>query len=530
LAHGRREITDHRTIGDTEYTSYTEYVPGPGGGIEGAVVRLGRTETVDGLFGDTTKQFVKYFDSSGKQLGWVESVFEDGKERITKVGSYVDGAIALQPGDVRELPRETRSAAGLIPSTWDPQPDGRYGKAGGGTPSSTSTGGGSTSTSTTGGSSSDAKADTPGPGVGRDPSLGGDGASSQSSGTGGGSASGAEAQTDTPAWAAAADALQPESSSEPSTPQPQGSDASTDGLSLPEGSLAGNEGGDNSSTANVGLDDAGMTTVGGTERGDGYTDRDAGDGDVIRQYDDGRAETIHADGSREAYTGDKGGGSDDDSTEYVDNDAGGYSNTGPEPPKQQGGDRSISTSSGSGGHRTAYLSERTGDSGNLVVDRANAPVEVTMRGATGDGMDPVDPNASSGQLTATPEADAGTNPNVDNDPGGYSGASGTGTITRHEAPINTGNPIDPTASEGPTLDGTDPNDPGIYSGSAATAEMASAGPPAANLEGGVAPSHTGFSAGDVGAQSGGLEPQGAFGAPPGQEHDDAMSGPDDDLN
>ncbi len=43
----------------------------------------------------------------------------------------VPGSIGLKPGDQRTLPDPTTSAAGKKPSTWDPQPDGRYGSASG---------------------------------------------------------------------------------------------------------------------------------------------------------------------------------------------------------------------------------------------------------------------------------------------------------------------------------------------------------------------------------------------------------------
>jgi hypothetical protein len=381
-----------------------------------------------------------------------------------------------------------------------------------------SQGSSSTSTSASGGPSSDATA---GPTVrgGRDPVFGDDGGStSDDSGPGttdmGGGDEKGEPMHDT------VDA-DPGTSDDMGGGDEVGDASAMQTNDLPPAETAGGSGENEGGPAETTYEFAGSSIGPEGSQTYGYTQVGDVTAKVVTDRQDTQGNTV--------YTNPNAAGSDDDSTEYVDNDPGGYSNTGPEPPPQQGGDRTISTaSSGSGGRSESFSSGKiTADSGNLVVDRANAPIEITKRVATGDGIDPADPNAQSGELTILPEADAGTNPNVDNDPGGYSGASGTGTITRHVAPIDTGNPIDPNAPEGPTLDGTNPNDPGIYSG---TAAMASVGPLEANLEGGVAPSHAGFSAGDVGAQSGGLEPQGAFGAPPGQEHDDAMSGPDDDLN
>src|SRR5262249_52153790 len=124
--HGRR-IDEKLMIGDQEVHMFTEYVPSSSGDLQDAVTRTGLEYVNKSIFGDSITRVTKYFDANGKKLGMVESVIKGGEEEITKVFGEVDGAIALKPGDTRTIPDPTGNGGVQRPSTWDPQPDGRYG-------------------------------------------------------------------------------------------------------------------------------------------------------------------------------------------------------------------------------------------------------------------------------------------------------------------------------------------------------------------------------------------------------------------
>ncbi len=126
LNNGRRV---EESIPGTTETIITEFVPGERTenlGDMKVFLRAGN-EIKDG---DATIRTIRYYDSgSFSSIGQVKSVIEDGIETILEVtpNPNFPGAIALKPGDQRPVPDKNTTSAGLAPSTWDPQPDGRYG-------------------------------------------------------------------------------------------------------------------------------------------------------------------------------------------------------------------------------------------------------------------------------------------------------------------------------------------------------------------------------------------------------------------
>jgi hypothetical protein len=126
MSSGRR-IDEVVHVGDIQAHMITEYVPNASGDFKDMSVRVGTEIENHSFFGDSTTRSMSYFDASGKKLGVVESRISGGEEKITHVTEYVPGAFSMKPGDTRPVGGPHTTAAGLAPTSWDPQSDGRYG-------------------------------------------------------------------------------------------------------------------------------------------------------------------------------------------------------------------------------------------------------------------------------------------------------------------------------------------------------------------------------------------------------------------
>jgi hypothetical protein len=147
---GRRIETPNAAFADT--VNVTEYIPADWAdnlGDTKVYVRTGQIITD----GDQQITKMRYLDPENvRSLGYVESVIQgtgkDAKEVITFVDDNAKTILGLNVGDTRDVPPPTTSAAGKVPSSFDPA-RGNYGHAGQSTNSSLNNSG----------NSSDAKAE-----------------------------------------------------------------------------------------------------------------------------------------------------------------------------------------------------------------------------------------------------------------------------------------------------------------------------------------------------------------------------------
>jgi len=362
---------------------FREIMARPGGEEGDLLIRHGLETIMDD---GTTRVTTTYLDPKDPGATvMVTSLRHDGLETITGLTGKSD----LKLGDSRDIPASLTTAAGLAPSTFDPKADGSFGFA---RPTSHSTStdwsdSSSSSTSSTFGSSTsttdqhDGMTHSFGNGS---PDTSVDHTDSPAAPStddhDGGSTPGSSGS----AIDDALSNLDAPSNAEPDVPSSRGGDASTDGLSWVEPTSA---------HADDVLNDAEMTTVGGLEtNADGSVTRDEVGGGTVTYYSDHTATMQDSEGNPTGDTmtdvtykgqtsgesssagdsssqgvqsgsasdsshpgdgtdgdgGDAGdkpdsgsgadsGGSDDTGEEgYVDNDPGGYSYMGPQPPAEQG--------------------------------------------------------------------------------------------------------------------------------------------------------------------------------------------------
>jgi hypothetical protein len=137
LSNAQKILDDARTLGrriettnpETGIKSITEYIPGEWTENIGDMKYFIRKGIEMTLNGDHIKR-MEYLDPTGvRSLGFVESLIEGDKETVTKVIENVPGSIGLKEGDTRDIPPEVSSAAGKVPSSFDPV-SGNYGTAG----------------------------------------------------------------------------------------------------------------------------------------------------------------------------------------------------------------------------------------------------------------------------------------------------------------------------------------------------------------------------------------------------------------
>lgn len=128
--HGRRVQEYKVDFGDDiSMARYVEFVPLlDAQSFADVAMRTVVDTATHGVLGDTIARRSVYRGSRQELLGTVLSEIDrNNVETVTKVNQEFPGAIALKPGDTRTVPAPTTTAAGTVPSSWDPQPDGRYG-------------------------------------------------------------------------------------------------------------------------------------------------------------------------------------------------------------------------------------------------------------------------------------------------------------------------------------------------------------------------------------------------------------------